>query len=216
MGMEIDKISNGQTPKELLEIQRLNAEKLKTKEVKEDKKAEQKKGNNEVKLDTYNKHAVSDSIEKQIAEQKAKIEEMSKNLEGLREEYAQTAKAEKEARTERYLKERERYQKEVQKRSLFRIFADWRERYLRRKEDEAIKRFYGTSYFKYETALDDHKMAEKAYDLADIAAYEAIHAHNIADAHYLSGLWVQQDAYWDLARMHRRLMVAKIREGYLK
>ena len=216
MGMEIDKISNGQTPKELLEIQRLNAEKLKTKDVKEDKKAEQKKGGEEVKLDTYNKHAVSDSIEKQIAEQKAKIEEMSKNLEGLREDYNKTAKAEKEARTERYLKERERYYKEVKKRSLFRIFEDWRERYLRRKEDEAIKRFYGTSYFKYETALDDQKMAEKAYDLADIAAFEAIHAHNLADAHYLGGLWVQRDAYWDLASMHRRLMVAKIRESYMK
>ncbi len=211
MGMEIEKIGSGYTPKELQEIQRLSAEKTKNQEVKENAKAE-KKENPEAHLDTYKKNAVSDSIEKQIAEQKAKIEEMNKNLEGLREEYKATAQAEKEARIERYAKERERYHKELSKRSLFRIFADWKERYLRRKEDQAIRRFYGTSYFKYETALDEHRMAEKAYDLADLAAFDAIHAHNVADAHYLSGLWLQQDAYWDLAHMQRRLAIAKLRE----
>ena len=211
MGIEIDKINSSRSAQELAEMQRLNNEKTKTKEVKENQKPE-KKESPEAHLDTYNKNKVSNSIEAQIKEQEAKIKEMSEKLDGLREEYTKTAKDEQIARMERWAKERERYQKDLQKRSLFRIFSDWKRRYLERKEDEAIRRFYGTSYFKYETALDDKKIADREYDLADMVALEAIRAHNAADAHYLGGLWVQQDAYWDLAHMQRRLAIAKLRE----
>ena len=211
MGLEIDKINGGQSAKELAELQRLNNEKSKAREVKETKKADKQEGP-DAHLDTYNKHKVSDSIEAQIKQQEAKIKEMSEKLDGLREEYSKTSQAERIARLEKWGKETEKYQKELSKRSLFRIFSEWRAKYLRKKEDEAIKRFYNTSYFKYETALDEHKLAEKEYDIADMAAYEAIRAHNIADAHYLGGLWVQQDAYWDLAHMQRRLAIAKLRE----
>ena len=216
MGIKIEKI--GTSSSELAEMQRINSENLKTKEAKEPAKPEnaEAKKEGEVKLDAYNKHTVSDSIEKQINEQKAKIEELQKNLEGLREDYNVTSKALDEARKERYVKELSRHQKEVSEHSLMRLFHDWKAKFLRDREDQAIRRFYRTSYFNHETALDEARKAEIAYDIADMARFEAMAAHNRAFGHYLGGLWVQRDAYWDLAALQRRHALAKLQESLLR
>lgn len=209
MGMEVNKINGSLSSAELTRINQLQAEDKNEQKIdynKNIKKEDLKEENN--KIDSYSKHPVTDSIEKQIKEQKAKIEELQKNLDGLRDEYNTTRKAEHEARKERYAKEIEQHQKRVSENILKRLFFGWKLKFLKNKEDAAIKRFYKTSYFDYEMAGDETKNAEKAYDIADIAAYDAIHAHNIADAHYLSGLWIQQDAYWDLASLYRRKMIA--------
>ena len=216
MGMEIDKI-NGYS-NELAEMQRINSEKLKTKEAKDTQKSDKTEGKKEgeVKLDTYNRHTVSDSIEKQINEQKAKIEELQKNLDGLRENYNKTNKELDIARKERYAKELSRHQKMVTEHSLMRLFRDWQRRFIKAREDEQIKRFYRTAYFDHETALDERRNAEIAYDLADMARFDAMHAHNVAFGHYLGGLWVQRDAYWDLAALQRRHAIAKLQESLNK
>ncbi len=212
MGLEIDKINGNRSTQELAEMYKLNAQKSNTKKV-QNEDLEQKE---ETKLDTYDKHKVSNSIEKQIQAQEAKIKELSKNLEGLREEYATTAKAEHEARMERYQKEILRHQKEVSENILKRIFFGWKAKLLNAKRDAIIDGYYRSSYKDFELATDAKKVAMRDYDLADVAAYEAIHAHNIADAHYLTGLWIQQDAYWDLLHLQRRKMIARMRENMLR
>lgn len=218
MGIEVEKVANGtRTPAELAEMQRLNAAqriKAQTNAIKANEK--DKKAVPDAHLDIYRRQAVSETIEQQIKQQEAKIKELSKNLEGLREDYAETAKAEDEARAERYAKQLAQHQKEVTERSLKRIFADWREKFLRDKEDTTIKRYYHSANGNYENAIDERKLAEKAYDIADAAAFDAISKHNKADAQYLGALWVQQDAYWDLAHMQRRLGIAKLREKMFK
>ena len=212
MGMEIEKINSGRSAQELAEMQRLNSQKNNTQKVK-DENLEKKEG---TKIDTYDKHKVSNSIELQIQQQESKIKELSKNLEGLREEYAATGKAEHEARKERYAKELAQHQKEVSENILKRIFFGWKAKLLRAKQDAIIDGYYRSSYKDFELATDAKKAAMKDYNLADIAAYEAIHAHSVADAHYLTGLWIQQDAYWDLLHLQRRKMIARMRENMLR
>ena len=156
---------------------------------------------------------VSNSIEKQIKEQEAKIKEINENLAVLRENYSETSDAEDAARTERYLKERERYRKEVSENSLKRLFASWTKKYRANESDKSILKEYNASSADYETAAEERKSADIAYDLADTEAYDAIMAHNSASNQFISGLWGKRDAYWDLAKMQRRLAIAKLSES---
>lgn len=221
MGLEIDKISGSvYSQKELIEIHRLNAEKIakeeeirKQEELKK-KELEAKKNDKDEHLDVYRKSSsVSNSIEQQIKEQEAKIKEINKNLDMLRETYKETAAAEDEARSLRYKKERELYRREVSENSLKRLFASWAKKYQANENDKSILEEYNSANSKYSSAIDDRKSADIAYDMADADAFEAIMAHNSASAQFISGLWGKRDAYWDLARMQRRLGVAKLQES---
>jgi len=222
MSIDIDKLSlNTYVPKELTEINRLNSQSVKAEEEPEeddktvknqDKKADNK--NEEKNIDTYRKsNVVSNSIEEQIKEQEAKIKEINKNLEVLRDNYSETGDAEDDARSLRYEKERDLYRKEVTENSLKRILASWTKKFNADKTDESIKKQYDASDLKYENADIERIAADEAYDIADTDAYDAIQAHNSSSSQYLSGLWGKRDAYWDLASMQRRLAIAKLKEN---
>jgi hypothetical protein len=217
MGIEINKLSNSSyVQKELTEINKLNSTSVeKDEEENSEKTTDKKTGDKKTEnLDTYKKSStVSNSIEQQIKEQEAKIKEINENLAVLRESYNETGEAEDAARSERYLKERERYQKELSENSLKRIFASWTKKYKANESDTSILKNYNATNTKYETAIDERKSADEAYDLADTEAYEAIQAHNSSSAQFISGLWGKRDAYWDLAKMQRRLAVAKLKES---
>ncbi len=221
MGIEIDKVSGNNIAQDLAAINKINAEIKKTEATKKNEQTdaiknakEQKKEDLEAHLDTYNKHKVSNSIEQQIKEQKAKIEELSKNLEGIRDEYNKTGKARDEARASRYKSERDLFKKEVSERGLKRLFYEWRMKHLQKKDDEEIRQTFNTYHEDYDTAAIERKLAEKDYDIADAEAFAAIRAHTNADIDYLTGLWSKQDAYWDLAKMQQRLMLAKHMEDF--
>ena len=160
------------------------------------------------------KKLVSDTIEQQIKEQKAKIDEISKNLEVLRAEYTDAAEKEDEARAERRIKARELYKKEVSEGSLKRLFNSWRSKYLANQSDKKIESQYNTYNLDYDTAVQERMDADKDYDLSDVDAYAAIMASNSADAAFLGGLWNKRDAYWDLAKMQQNLGFAKAVEGH--
>ena len=218
MGIEIDKVSGNNVAQDLAAINKTSAEVKKTEAQKKAEqteaikkaKEENEKKKNEVLLDTYKRsNVVSNSIEQQIKEQEAKIAEISKNLEGIRENYYATDKAEDSARAERRLKEEELFAKEKSERSLKRLFYEWRMKHIQKKDDKEIEQTYNTYYDDYDTAKMAKRMAEKDYDIADADAFAAIRAHNRADVDFTAGLWKQSDAYWDLAAMHRRLMLAR-------
>lgn len=221
MGLEIDKISGSTTSqKELIEIMRLNAEKVaKEEEIKKQEEARKKelqakKKDLDEHLDVYRKsNTVSNSIEQQIKEQEAKIKEINKNLDLLRETYKETEAIEDEARSIRYKKERELYRKEVSENSLKRLFASWAKKYQANENDKSILKEYNSADAKYSSAVEERMSADVAYDMADADAFEAIMAHNSASAQFISGLWGKRDAYWDLARMQRRLGIAKLQES---
>lgn len=221
MGIEIDKVSGNNIAQDMAAVNKINAEIKKTEAVKKNeqtdaiKKAKEKKEEDaKAHLDTYNKHKVSNSIEEQIKEQKAKIEELSKNLEGIRDEYNKTGKARDEARVARYKAERDLFHKEVSERGFKRLFYEWRMKHLAKKDDEEIRQTFNTYHEDYDTAAIERKMAEKDYDMADADAFAAIRAHTRADIDYLSGLWSKQDAYWNLAKMQQRLILAKHMEDF--
>ena len=212
MGIEIDKVSGNNVAQDLAAVNRLSAEIKKTEATKKSEQTDainKEKEDKEPRLDTYQKNRVSNSIEQQIKEQKAKIEELNKNLEGIKENYIETSKKEDLARTERFKKERDLYQKEVSERGLKRLFYEWRMKHIQKKDDEEIKQTYNTYYNDYDEATAAKKLAERDYDMADAEAFAAIRAHTKADIDYIGNLWTQQDAYWDLAHMQRRLMLAK-------
>lgn len=215
MGLEIDKYNGRNIPQEMIDVYKIknemNEEVRKAAE-KKTAKADEKK-NQDVKVDSYNKNLVSNTIEQQIKEQEAKIKEINENLEGLRKEYYETGDAEDAARTERYLKSRELYQKEISERSLKRLFNSWRMKYLKDKTDEAVEREYNLSNLDYDSAIEERILADKNYNISDSEAFSAIMKHNKADAAFLGGLWRKQDAYWDLAKMHQRLGIAKMQES---
>ena len=215
MGIEINKYDGRNTPQELIDIYRLkseiNEEVRKTAESKASKKDE---GNDsENRIDTYKKQLVSNTIEQQIKEQQAKIDEISKNLEVLRAEYTEAAEKEDEARTERMIKARELHKKELSESSLRRIFNNWRLKHLANKTDKTIESEYSTSNADYDSAMEERILADRDYDLSDTEAYSAIMASNSADAAFLGGLWNKRDAYWDLAKMQQRLSFAKAMES---
>ncbi|MCM1265598.1 MAG: hypothetical protein NC200_05300 [Candidatus Gastranaerophilales bacterium] len=214
MGLEINKLSDSTyIQKELTEINKLNTESAKN--VEEDNQtSKQEKTDKDEHLDTYRKSSVvSNSIEKQIKEQEAKIKEINENLAVLRENYNETSEAEDVARSVRYQKERERYRKEVSENSLKRLFANWTRKYKANETDKSILKEYNSASSDYETAAEERRSADIAYDLADTEAFDAIAAHNSASAQFISGLWGKRDAYWDLAKMQRRLSIAKIQES---
>lgn len=218
MGIEINKLSDSTyIQKELSEINKLNSETVDETANEDKTQASSKQNNNGDKdnnLDTYSKSTVvSNSIEQQIKEQEAKIKEINENLAVLRENYSETSDAEDTARAARYQKERERYRKEVSENSLKRLFASWTKKYKANETDKSILKEYNSASSDYETASDERKSADIAYDLADTEAYEAISAHNSASAQFISGLWGKRDAYWDLAKMQRRLAIAKLNEN---
>lgn len=218
MGLEINKLSDSTyIAKELSEINRLNSETVdetSNEEKAQNTSIQNKKEDKDEHLDVYKKSSVvSNSIEKQIKEQEAKIKEINENLAVLRENYSETSDAEDAARTERYLKERERYRKEVAENSLKRIFANWTKKYRANESDKSILKEYNASSADYETAAEERKSADIAYDLADTEAYDAIMAHNSASNQFISGLWGKRDAYWDLAKMQQRLAFAKLNEN---
>ena len=218
MGLEIDRVSGLNTSRDLAEITKLNAQVNKTDEEKKKERIAQqqeKKEAIEAHLDTYKKHAVSNAIEEQIKEQRAKIEELSKNLEGLEEEYYSTQKKADTARAERRNKYNELHQKQISERSLKRLFSSWRTKYLANKDNSDIQTQYRLSNKKYDSAGDARIHAERDYNIADADAFSAIADYNSADSAYLGGLWNKEDAYWDLARMQRNLMVARYQENLL-
>lgn len=220
MGMEIDSNYNSNnSAQELAEIYRLQREGKnnvdKTNSQTQQVNDNQDKKKKETHLDTYNKSsAVSDSIEQQIKEQKEKIAEISKNLEGLRDDYYNTLDEQNKARTNRATKERELYRKEVSERSLKRIFQNWRKKFLSNQDDKEISGQYQEHMNNYDTASDEEKAANKAYDLAKTDAYTAISNHNSADTAFLGGLWSKEDAYWDLLKLDQQYAYAKMRESY--
>ena len=221
MGLEIDKVfGSGTSQKELIEIMRLNAEKVaKEEEIKKQEEARKKelqakKNNGDDNFDVYRKsNAVANSIEQQIKEQEAKIKEINKNLDLLREEYKETKALEDEARSIRYKKERELYRKEVSENSLKRLFASWAKKYQANENDKSILKEYNSANSDYSSAVEERAAADVAYDMADTEAFDAIAAHNAASTQFITGLWGKRDAYWDLARMQRRLGIAKLQES---
>ena len=201
MSIDVNKLSlSTNVPKELTEINRLNSEPIKEEETEENtdevaKKQEKKSDSKdyEKNMDTYKKSTVvSNSIEQQIQEQKAKIDE---------------------ARSLRYQKERDLYRKEVAENSLKRIFANWTKKFNADKTDKSIQKQYNSSNLKYKNADIERIAADKEYDIADADAYDAIQEHNASSAQLLSGLWGKRDAYWDLAKMQQRLAFAKLNEN---
>lgn len=222
MSIDVNKLSlSTNIPKELTEINRLNSEPIKEEETEENtdevaKKQEKKSDSKdyEKNMDTYKKSTVvSNSIEQQIQEQKAKIDEINKNLAVLRENYSETGDAEDDARSLRYQKERDLYRKEVAENSLKRIFANWTKKFNADKTDKSIQKQYNSSNLKYKNADIERIAADKEYDIADADAYDAIQEHNASSAQLLSGLWGKRDAYWDLAKMQQRLAFAKLNEN---
>lgn len=218
MGIEIDKVSGNNVAQELAAINKNSAEVKKTEAKKKAEqtdaikkaKAENEKKKSEVLIDTYRQsNRVSNSIEAQIKEQQAKIDEISKNLEGIKENYFSTDKAEDKARAERRMKENELYAKEKSERSLKRLFYEWRMKHIQKKDNKEIEQTYNTYYDDYDSAQIERKLAEKDYDIADADAFAAIKAHTRADIDYTAALWQRSSAYWDLASMQRRLMLAR-------
>ncbi|GEM_PF-6224161 len=218
MGVEIDKYNSTNNAQELAEIYRLQQEGNKNTDKVNNQKVEEKPDTTKkqkANLDTYVKSsAVSDSIEQQIKEQKEKIAEISKNLEGLQDDYYNTLETENSARADRAKKERDLYQKEVSERSLKRIFQNWQRKHTMEPTDKEVLGEFQTHRTDYNTASDEERAAQKAYNLSDTAAYSAISDHNSADSAYLSGLWSKEDAYWDLAKMQQRYAFAKMKEYY--
>ena len=216
MGLEIDKYNGRNTPQELVDIYRINNEiKKGVQKSTQAQNAKQQEESPEAHLDTYKKHAVSNSIEKQIKEQEAKIKELNENLAEIKEIYDSAWDDKKAAVMEKSLKARELYQKEITESSLKRMFSNWRKKYLADKTDEAIEKEYNLSNMDYESAIEESRLAGLDYDLAEDDAIAAMRKYNSADTDYLIGLWNKRDAYWDLAKMYQNLGIAKIREGML-
>ncbi|MCD8377939.1 MAG: hypothetical protein LUB59_04030 [Candidatus Gastranaerophilales bacterium] len=236
MGIDIDKLSqNTYVPYELTEISRLNSKKVSAEEAEEayatsaaarqtmsaeptsaaaKKTDKNKQSNGEENIDTYKKNnVVSNSIEQQIQEQEAKIKEINKNLAVLRENYSETGDAEDDARSIRYQKSRDLHTKELSENSLKRIFASWTKKYSANENDESILKEYNLSSSNFDDATVERILADKAYDVADADAIDAISAHNSSSSQLISGLWGKRDAYWDLAKMQRRLAFAKLKEN---
>lgn len=216
MGLEINKYNGVNSQNELIELYKLNSdEKEKMKKINQQKAVNKTDENiNKSTFDTYKKNVVSDSIEKQIQEQKAKIKEISENLDGLREEYYKTAEEENKARLERQTKARELYQKEVSESGLKRMYENWRKKYLADKTDKTIEKKYNGYHTDYDTAIEERILADKDYDIADADAFAAISEHTSADTAFLGGLWKKEDAYFDLARLQQRYSYAKLRENH--
>ena len=217
MGIDVERVSGASNvAREIAEMNKISSQIQKTEEEKKKEKIakqQEKKEDPDAHLDTYNKHKVSNSIEQQIKEQKAKIDELSNNLKGIKQEYLETGAAEDAARKVRAQKERDLYKKEISEHSLQRLFKNWKAKYFATKDNAKLAEGYHSSQANYDAALDERIIAEKNYDMADADAFSAIAKHNSADAAYLGGLWRKEDAYWDLARLQRNYMVAKIRES---
>ncbi|MCR5266225.1 MAG: hypothetical protein K6E29_06490 [Cyanobacteria bacterium RUI128] len=214
MGIEIDKVSGNNTAQDLLAITRLNADVKRTENTQKTEQEDainkaSKQDDKKAHLDTYKKSTVTNSIEQQIKEQQAKIDEISKNLEGLKEAYTTTDKAKDTAIAARYKAGTELHQKEVSENGLKRLFYEWRMKHLRQKEDEMIDRTFKTYYSQYDDAMGVRKHASKFYDIAEAEAFAAIRAHTFADIDYMTALWSKQDAYWQLAKMQMRLIWAR-------
>ncbi len=217
MGIDVERVSSGSNiAREMAEMNKISSQIQKTEEEKKKEKIakqQEKKETPEAHLDTYKKHTVSNSIEQQIKEQRAKIEELSNNLKGIKEDYDTTAAKESAARKVRYQKERDLYKKEISEHSLQRLFQNWKKKYLANKTNNALEEGYMSSEANLDAATSERIIAERDYDMADADAFSAIAKHNSADAAYLSDLWRKEDAYWDLARLQQNFMVAKIRES---
>lgn len=215
MGIEIDKVSGNNTSQDLLALTRLSADVRKTEATKKTEQeneingAAKKENAKETHLDTYKKSTVTNSIEQQIKEQQAKIDEISKNLEGLKETYKTTDQAKDAAIASRYKAGFELHQKEISENGLKRLFYEWRMKHLRQKEDEMIDRTFRTYYSKYDDAMGVRRHASKFYDMAEAEAFAAIRAYRNADIDYMVGLWSKRDAYWQLAKMQMRLIWAR-------
>ncbi len=214
MGIEIDKYNGRNTPQELVDIYRINSEiKKSVQKTNSAQKSQPKEEENpEAHLDTYKKHAVSNSIEKQIKEQEAKIKELNENLEGLKETYNSAWDDKRSAILEKNAKARELYKKEISESSIKRMFSNWRKKYLANKDDAATEKEYNMSNLSYADAIEASRLAGLDYDTADDEAVKAMKAYSSADIDYTVGLWNKRDAYWDLAKMYQNLGFAKMRE----
>lgn len=212
MGIDIDKLSmSSYVPKELSEINKLSSKSVETESEAENVSIKNQDENN---TDTYKKSSpVTDSIERQIKEQEAKIKEISDNLAVLLENYNETAASEDDARTLRYQKSRDLHGKELTENSLKSVYEDWTAQYNADKTDSSIKKEYALSNMEYEDANLERIEADKAYDIADTDAYEKIQAHNVSSSQYLMGLSGKRNAYYDLASLQRSLGIAKIKES---
>lgn len=217
MGIDVERVSGASNvAREIAEMNKISSQIQKTEEEKKkDKiaKQQEKKEAPDAHLDTYKKNTVSNSIEQQIKAQKAKIEELSNNLKGIKQEYQETGAAEDAARKLRAEKERDLYKKEISEHSLQRLFKSWKAKYFATKDNAKLEDGYHASEANYDAALEERIHAERDYDMADADAFSAICKHNSADAAYISGLWSKESAYWDLARLQRNYMVAKIKES---
>ena len=170
------------------------------------RKSENKKRDKEEHLDTFKKSgAMTDSIEEQIRQQRAKIQELSESLALLQDDYDEKRDAKYCAINEKYKAKMDKKHSDAQKNYLNRMMKNLFE-----------KNIYGTDFTKNydrinrdlkESTLENQNF-EDIYNQSVENSYLANKEYNSVHADYLGKLWVKDDACYDLLRLQKFLMIA--------